>query len=67
MVHGTRPARNSTTLGGKELWHTGYQPLHENLGGVAGNGELTDDSCGTMENDGVKGGNREVDEETIHG
>jgi hypothetical protein len=52
---------------GNEIWCTSYQQLDENLGGVVGNGELTSESCGTAENNIVESGNRDGDDEMVHG
>jgi hypothetical protein len=54
-------------LEGNDLRHTSYHLIHENLNGVAGNGELTGEACSTVESDSVESGNWAVDEEMIHG
>jgi hypothetical protein len=37
------------------LRRTGYQPLHEDLDGVARNNELTDEACDVAYDDDVEG------------
>jgi hypothetical protein len=48
------------------LRRTGYQTLHEDLNGVAGNSKLTGEACSLAEDDNIGGESREVDEEMIN-
>jgi hypothetical protein len=64
---GTPAAETRRCLEGKELRHTSYQLLHENLDGVGRNGEVIGEACGVAENDRIESGDREVDGDTIYG